>query len=227
LFQQALDIFFHLDQHLNAWAGAMGGWLYALLFAIIFGETGLVVTPFLPGDSLLFAVGAIAAATGSPVHIALVIPLLAFAAISGDAVNYAIGSKLGPKVFHKEDSRWLNRKYLLRAHAFYEKYGGKTIVLARFIPIVRTFAPFVAGIGKMGYRRFAVFNVAGGIAWVSAFALGGYWFGNLAAVKRNFHFVILAIIVISVMPGLIEYWRSRSRSRAARAAAAAAPEAAE
>jgi membrane-associated protein len=209
-----LDIFLHLDKHLNDWATALGPWLYAVLFLIIFCETGLVVTPILPGDSLLFAAGALAAIEGSALNLPLITLLLCVAAVAGDAVNYTIGFRLGPKVFSRENSRLLNKKHLLRTQSFYEKHGGKTIIIARFVPIVRTFAPFVAGIGKMSYSRFAVFNVTGGIAWVTIFLLGGYFFGNLEPVKRNFHIVILAIIVISVMPMVIEYLRARAEARA-------------
>jgi membrane-associated protein len=210
-----IDIFLHLDRHLNDWAAGMGGWLYGLLFAVIFAETGLVVTPFLPGDSLLFAVGALAATDGSPLSLGLVCVLLCIAAIAGDAVNYAAGFKIGPRVFHSETSRLLNRRHLFRAQAFYEKYGGKTIVIARFVPIIRTFAPFVAGIGQMTYPRFALFNVAGGVAWVLLFTIGGYSFGNQEFVKRNFQYVILAIIVISLLPIVIEYLRARRLARSA------------
>ena len=209
LIQQGFEIFFHLDAHLNQWAGMLGPWLYGLLFLILFCETGLVVTPVLPGDSLLFAVGALASIDGSPLHLPLLLGLLAAAAVIGDAVNYSIGYRVGPKVFSREDSWFLNRRNLLRTKEFYEKYGGKTIVLARFIPFIRTFAPFVAGIGQMGYRRFATFNVTGGVAWVLAFVLGGYYFGNVPVVKRNFHFVIVAIVIISVLPPVIEYVRAR------------------
>lgn len=204
-----LDYFLHLDKYLNQAVTALGPWFYGLLFTIVFCETGLVVTPFLPGDSLLFAVGALAAAEGSPISLGLAIGLLIVAAILGDAVNYAVGLRLGPAVFRREDSRWLNRKHLDHAQAFYEKYGAKTIVLARFLPIVRTFAPFVAGIGKMSYRRFAAYNVVGGVAWVLLFTLAGYFFGDLPWVKTNFHYVIVAIIVLSVIPPVIEIWRNR------------------
>jgi membrane-associated protein len=209
LIQQGFEIFFHLDVHLNQWAGLLGPWLYGLLFVILFCETGLVVTPVLPGDSLLFAVGALASIDGSPLRLPLLLGLLAAAAVIGDAVNYSIGYRVGPKVFTREDSWFLNRRNLLRTKEFYEKYGGKTIVLARFMPFIRTFAPFVAGIGQMGYRRFATFNVTGGVAWVLAFVLGGYYFGNVPVVKRNFHFVIVAIVIISVLPPVIEYVRAR------------------
>jgi membrane-associated protein len=217
LIRQLFEIFFHLDAHLNQWAGMLGPWLYVLLFLILFCETGLVVTPVLPGDSLLFAVGALASIDNSPLSLPLLLALLCLAAISGDAVNYAIGYRVGPKVFTREDSWLLNKKHLMQTEAFYERHGGKTIILARFMPIIRTFAPFVAGIGKMGYRRFAAFNVIGGVAWVFAFLLGGYFFGNVPAVKRNFHYVIVAIIILSVMPPIIEYLRSRRSPRPAAA----------
>lgn len=203
----------HLDQHLAAWAQSMGGWLYVLLFAIVFAETGLVVTPFLPGDSLLFAVGALCAVEGSPVTVAFVAPLLVIAAVLGDAVNYSIGSRIGARVFTSETSRLLNKKHLLRTQAFYEKYGGKTIIIARFIPIIRTFAPFVAGVGQMTYRRFFVYNVVGALLWVGLFIPLGYWFGNMPFVKKQFHYVILAIIVLSILPAVIEIAREWAASR--------------
>ena len=207
---QAIDIFLHLDTHLNDLAGALGGWLYGVLFLIIFCETGLVVTPFLPGDSLLFAIGALAAIEGSPLQIPLILVLLSLAAVGGDAVNYAIGYRVGPRVFKYESSWLLNKKHLLRAQEFYEKYGNKTIILARFVPIVRTFAPFVAGIGKMQYRRFALYNVVGGVAWVSICLFSGYFFGHLEFVKNNFEYVVLGIIFVSVLPMIVEMvlaWR--------------------
>ena len=209
ILQQAFDLFFHLDQHLNEWAGALGPWLYIVLFLIIFCETAFVVTPFLPGDSLLFAVGALAAVDGSPINLSVIAVLLCIAAITGDAVNYSIGHYVGPKVFSSEGSRLLNKEHLLRTQRFYEKHGGKTIILARFMPIIRTFAPFVAGIGKMRYPRFALFNITGGLAWVLSFLLAGFFFGNVPVVKRNFHYVILAIIIISVLPPVIEFLRAR------------------
>lgn len=209
--QQLFDIFFHLDRHLNEWSVALGSWLNVILFLVIFCETGLVVTPFLPGDSLLFAIGALASLEGSPLKIPVVLALLSCAAVLGDAVNYSIGYRLGPKVFAREDSLLLNKKHLLRTQAFYEKYGGKTIFLARFIPIIRTFAPFVAGIGKMRYRRFFTYNISGGIVWVFLFTLAGYYFGNVPAIKRNFHFVIVAIVFLSILPPVIEYLRVRYR----------------
>ena len=194
---------------LNQYADSLGPWLYAVLFGIIFAETGLVVTPFLPGDSLLFAVGAVAAHPASPIRLDLIAVLLIIAAVVGDAVNYFLGYKIGPRVFSREDSWLLNKKHLLQAHNFYEEYGGITIILARFIPIVRTFAPFVAGIGKMTYWRFAIFNITGGIAWILSFLLAGWWFGGREVVQRNFKLVILAIIVISVLPGVFEFIRAR------------------
>jgi membrane-associated protein len=215
--RDGLDILLRLDVHLNEWAASMGAWLYGLLFAIVFAETGLVVTPFLPGDSLLFAVGALAATEGSPIDVVLVGVLLTIAAILGDAVNYQVGKVLGPKVFSRTDSKLLNQQHLVRAQRFYEKYGGKTIVIARFVPIVRTFAPFVAGIGKMGYARFAMFNVVGALVWVWSFLLIGYWFGNRKFVKQNFTLVIGAIIVVSVLPAVFEMVRARRESARARA----------
>lgn len=208
---QFLDIFLHLDTNLNLWADKLGPLLYVLLFAIVFAETGLVVTPFLPGDSLLFAVGALATVENSVINLPLTLVLLCIAAILGDAVNYAIGARVGPAVFRSESSRFLNKEHLKRTHEFYENYGGKTIILARFMPIIRTFAPFVAGIGKMGYASFATYNVVGGIVWVSSFLLAGYFFGNMPVVKSNFHIVIVAIIIISFMPPVIEFVRARRK----------------
>lgn len=210
-----IDLFLHIDQHLTQWAQALGPWLYILLFLIIFAETGLVITPFLPGDSLLFAVGALTALEGSPIQLWETVILLLIAAILGDAVNYSIGYRIGPKVFQRPSSKLLNQEHLRRAQEFYEKHGGKTIVLARFVPIIRTFAPFVAGIGKMQYRRFALFNIAGAIFWVVGFTVAGNFFGNLPAIKRNFHIVIVAIIILSVMPIVFEYIQAKRRSRTA------------
>jgi membrane-associated protein len=210
-----VDLFLHLDKHLNDWAGVLGPWLYAVLFAIVFAETGLVVTPFLPGDSLLFAVGALAATQGSPINIGLVWILLVAAAILGDAANYGIGHHLGPRVFSRTDSKLLNREHLLRTQRFYEKYGGKTIFLARFVPIVRTFAPFVAGVGRMAYLRFAMFNVTGALTWVTLMLFSGYWFGALPVVANNFSIVVLAIIALSLLPILIEYLKARAEKRRA------------
>ncbi|MBK8009961.1 MAG: DedA family protein [Deltaproteobacteria bacterium] len=214
-----IDIFLHLDQHLVAWAQWMGPWLYLLLFAVVFAETGLVVTPFLPGDSLLFAVGALTAAEGSPIHLGTVIILLVVAGVLGDACNYAIGHYIGPRIFTRDSSIWLNRKHLVRAQSFYDKYGGKAIVFARFVPIVRTFAPFVAGIGKMSYRRFAFFNIAGAIAWVVLFSVAGAMFGNIPVVKKNFQYVIFGIIFVSILPGFIEFARARREARALKGSA--------
>jgi len=205
---QALDVVLHLDAHLNQWAALLGPWVYALLFAIVFCETGLVVTPFLPGDSLLFAVGALTATEGSVLHLSLILPLLCVAAIAGDAVNYAIGHHLGRRAF-SINSRFLNHQHLLRTQAFYEKHGGKTIIFARFIPIIRTFAPFVAGIGTMRYSRFALFNVTGAVAWVFLLGIAGHQVGDLPWVKRNFESVILAIIVVSLIPPVLEALRAR------------------
>lgn len=217
--KQLFDIFLHLDAHLDKWMALYGMWLYLVLFVVIFCETGLVVTPFLPGDSLLFATGALVARPDSPLHLGWIILLLCVAGVLGDAVNYSIGYRVGPRVFTKEKSWLLNKKHLLRAQSFYERYGGKTIFLARFVPIIRTFAPFVAGIGKMTYRRFGAYNITGAITWVCSFTLAGYWFGNLAYVKRNFQYVILVIIIISVLPGVVEFIRERRRTRAAKEAA--------
>jgi len=202
-----IDVLMHMDQHLDLIIRDYGIWTYAILFCIIFLETGLVVTPFLPGDSLLFAAGTFAA-IGS-LHMEWLIVLLSVAAVAGDTVNYWIGHAVGPKAFTKEKSRLLNREYLERTHRFYEKYGGKTIVIARFIPIIRTFAPFVAGIGCMTYLRFIIFNVTGGVAWIVLLTMGGYFFGNIPFIKQHFSLVILAIIVISVLPGIIEFLRQR------------------
>jgi membrane-associated protein len=211
---QLLDVFLHLDAHLAEWAGVLGPWLYLLLFLIVFCETGLVVTPFLPGDSLLFAAGALCALEGSPLHLPTLAVLLVTAAVTGDALNYWIGSYVGPAVFTSDNSRFLNRQHLVRTQQFYARHGGKTIFLARFVPIVRTFAPFVAGIGRMPYGYFAGWNITGALAWVIAFLLGGYWFGQIPTVKRNFHIVIVAIIAISVLPIAVEYLRARRRPEA-------------
>jgi len=205
-----LDLVGHLDQHLRALAQTYGAWIYAILFLIVFLETGLVVTPFLPGDSLLFVAGTIAAA--GELHVHGLVLLLISAAIVGDSVNYAIGRYLGPRVFRFEDSRFFKRAYLDRTHAFFERHGGKTIIIARFVPIIRTYAPFVAGIGSMEYRHFLLFNVTGAILWVASLTYAGYFFGNLPIVKDNLTFVVLGIIVLSIMPGLIEFWRARRAS---------------
>ena len=203
-----ISFILHIDQHLRELAGQYGGWLYAILFLIIFCETGLVVTPFLPGDSLLFAAGSLTALADSAMNIHLLFLLLTSAAILGDTVNYAAGKYFGEKVF-SPNARVLKQAYLERTHAFFERHGGKTIVIARFVPIIRTFAPFVAGAGSMTYRHFLFYNVTGAIAWTSSFLYGGYFFGNLPFVRQNFTLVILAIIILSIMPGVIEFWRQR------------------
>jgi membrane-associated protein len=210
LISQLVDFLLHLDRHLNNIIQNYGVWTYAILFLIIFCETGFVVTPFLPGDSLLFACGTFAA-KGS-LDVALLCFLLSIAAVAGDTVNYWIGAYIGPRAFQKEDSRFFKKQHLQRTHEFYEKYGGKTIILARFMPIVRTFAPFVAGIGKMSYRRFLSYNVIGGILWILSFIFLGYFFGNLPIVKRNFTLVIFAIIIISILPSVIEIIRAKRRT---------------
>lgn len=204
-----IDLIMHLDVHLNSLIVTYQLWTYLILFAVIFCETGLVIAPFLPGDSLLFATGALAASPSSPLYVGWLFLVLSAAAVLGDTVNYWIGYAIGPKIFQQQKIRFLKKEHLERTHLFYEKYGGITIVLARFIPIIRTFAPFVAGIGRMSYWRFIVYNFCGGIAWVAIFVFGGYFFGNLPIVKRNFTVVIMAIIFISVLPGLIEYLRQR------------------
>jgi membrane-associated protein len=211
-----ISFILHIDQHLQALCANYGLWVYAILFVIVFCETGLVVTPFLPGDSLLFAVGSLAAIGALDVTFGMI--LLAGAAIAGDTVNYWVGNYVGPKVFYEERSRFLNKEYLHRTHAFYERHGGKTIIIARFLPIIRTFAPFVAGIGSMTYSRFLVFNVVGGVLWVILFVLGGYVFGNIPFIKRNFSLVILALIIIPGLPSLVEFIRIQVRNRKRKAA---------
>ncbi len=208
--KEFIEIFLHLDKHLNIIISDFGVWTYLILFIIIFCETGLVVTPILPGDSLLFAVGNFAAMGSLKVEYLFI--SLSVAAILGDTVNYGVGHFMGPKVFHKTGSRIFKKEYLDKTHSFYEKYGGKTIILARFVPIVRTFAPFVAGIGAMSYGKFISYNIAGGILWIGLFVFGGYLFGGLPIVKKNFTAVILAIVFISILPGLIEVIRHRRRA---------------
>jgi membrane-associated protein len=203
------DLIVHLDRHLLLLVQNYGAWIYAILFLIVFCETGLVVTPFLPGDSLLFVAGTIAAAGSMDVH--LMAGLLCVAAILGDSVNYALGHYLGPKVFKYEDGWFFRKAYIERTHAFYERHGGKTIILARFVPIVRTYAPFVAGIGHMDYRRFLTFNVVGAVLWVMLLTYAGFFFGNLPAVKENLSLVILGIILLSITPGIVEILRQRVR----------------
>lgn len=209
LISTVIDLFLHLDEHLSSVIQTYGTWTYLLLFLIIFLETGLVVTPFLPGDSLLFAAGTFAGL--GDLNVGLLFGLLSAAAIIGDTVNYWIGHFIGPRAFSGE-IRFLKKEYLDRTHEFYERHGGKTIILARFIPIIRTFAPFVAGIGAMSYGKFITYNVVGGLVWVTLFTFGGYFFGNLPFVQNNFTFVVLAIIFISVLPGVYEFLKERGRS---------------
>ena len=199
------DLLVNLDQHLAALLQQHGAWVYLILFVIIFSETGLVVAPFLPGDSLLFVAGALAAAGGMDVHLLALV--LVIAAVLGNTVNYSIGYYVGPRVFHWEGSRFFNRKALDRAHAFYERHGGKTIVITRFVPILRTFAPFVAGIGRMSHLSFFAYNLAGALAWVLSLVYAGYWFGNVPVVKQNLSVFVLGVIVLSVMPLVFEYFR--------------------
>lgn len=211
-----IDFILHIDQHLQALCASYGLWVYAILFIIVFCETGLVVTPILPGDSLLFAVGSMAAIGALDVTWAILI--LTAAAILGDSVNYSIGNYVGPKVFHEDHGRLLNREYLHRTHAFYEKHGGKTIIIARFLPIIRTFAPFVAGIGSMTYPRFLFFNVFGGVLWVLLFVLAGYWFGNIPVIRSNFSLVIIALVLIPGIPSVAEFIRIQLARRRAKSA---------
>jgi membrane-associated protein len=205
------DLLLHLDVHLANLTAQYGVWVYAILFVIIFCETGLVVTPFLPGDSLLFAAGALASLPENGLNVHLMVALLMVAAILGDAVNYTIGLLFGKKLFNNPDSKIFRKKYLDMTHAFYEKHGGKTIILARFVPIVRTFAPFVAGMGRMTYRRFAAFNVVGGVAWVAILSYVGYFFGGLDFVRNNMGILVIVIIIISLLPALFEVWRNRRK----------------
>lgn len=207
LIAQLVDIFLHLDHYLGAFVHDYGSWIYLLLFLIIFAETGLVIMPVLPGDSLLFVTGTLAAAGG--MDIAWIIVVLVSAAICGDNTNYWIGHHLGPKVFRRHDSRFLNPRHLERAQEFYARHGAKAVMIGRFLPIIRTFVPFVAGIGRMPYLRFLSFSILGTFLWVLSFVLAGYFFGNIPVVKRNLTFVIFAIIVISLLPGAVQYWRSR------------------
>jgi membrane-associated protein len=209
-----IDLFLHLDKHLESIISDFQAGTYLILFLVIFIETGVVVFPFLPGDSLIFAAGAFAARPGSPLNIVVLYILMCMAAVAGDTANYWIGHYIGPRAF-SGNVRFLKKEYLERTHGFYERHGGKTIILARFIPIIRTFAPFVAGIGAMTYSHFIAYNVIGGIAWVTLFTFGGYFFGELSFVKNNFSFVVLAIIIISVLPGVYGYLRERKHSKQA------------
>lgn len=202
-----------LDETLARFATDYGGWLYALLFAVIFAETGLVVTPFLPGDSLLFVAGTVVAGTGTALNVHLLVALLIVAAIAGDSVNYAVGRWIGPKVFEHE-SRWIRREYLTRTQAFYDRYGPVTIVIGRFVPIVRTFAPFLAGVAGMHYPRFFAYNVIGGILWVASLIYAGYLFGNLPWVKDNLTLIIIAIVIVSLLPAVATFMQERRRTKA-------------
>jgi membrane-associated protein len=214
-----LNWFLHLDEVLPQVTNEYRAWTYLILFAIIFCETGLVVTPILPGDSLLFAAGYVASLPDSAINVWLLCLVLLIAAILGDTANYHIGKYLGPRVLSGRISRWLNPKHLEKTEKFFEKYGAKTIILARFVPIVRTFAPFVAGIGSMNYGRFLAYNVAGAVLWVFSMTLAGYWFGNIPIVKKNFELVVVAIVLLSVMPAVWEFavlrlWRAREADKA-------------
>lgn len=202
-----IDIILHFDKYLYTMLQQLGAWSYVLLFVIIFAETGFVITPFLPGDSLLFVVGTLAAS--SYLNITLLFVILVVAAVAGDSINYAIGKYFGNHILLKFEGRFIKREHIEKTHRFYEKYGGKTIVLARFVPIVRTFAPFVAGIGSMTYSHFFIYNVVGGILWVSVFVFGGYFFGNMPIVKKNFSLVVFVIVILSVLPAVIEVIRHR------------------
>jgi len=209
-FTTLLDIFLHLDKYLSGIIAQYGLFTYFILFFVIFLETGIVIFPFLPGDSLLFVAGAIAAIDS--LNIILLFIILCLAAILGDTVNYWVGYFIGEKTF-KRETRFIKKEYLYRTQNFYDKHGGKTIVIARFVPIIRTFAPFIAGVGRMNYKRFLSYNVFGGVLWVALFVFSGYWFGNIPAVKDNFGFAILAIIVISLLPLIIEVMKSRRKNK--------------
>ena len=222
VFKDLIYRILHLDQELSALSNSLGGWLYLILFAVVFCETGLIVTPFLPGDSLLFAVGTLVAMPDAGLSFPLMFFLLTLAAVLGDAVNYRVGKSIGPKVFCSEKSRLLNKDHLLRAQRFYEKHGGKAIFLARFVPIVRTFAPFVAGAGNMNYARFWIFNVTGAITWVGICLTAGYIFGNIKIVRDNFLLVTLGIIFVSLLPVAFEWWRERRQAKSSNTSQSAA-----
>lgn len=215
MIQQLIHTVLHLDDVLPQWAAEYGGWIYAILFLIVFCETGLVVTPFLPGDSLLFAAGAVAAGAAGAMNVHVVVGLLIVAAVLGDAVNYSVGKWMGDRV--RNGNRFIKKEYLDRTHAFYEKYGAKTIILARFVPIVRTFAPFVAGVGEMSYRKFFIFNIVGAILWCTSLTYAGYAMGNIPWVKKNFEVIVLAIIFISILPVVFEVVKAKLESRKAKA----------
>ncbi|MFB3894030.1 MAG: DedA family protein [Phycisphaerae bacterium] len=207
------DMFVHLDRTLDGVSRDYQAWTYLILFVVIFCETGLVVTPFLPGDSLLFAAGTLAARPGNALEVGWVYLLLTCAAVCGDNVNYWIGRFIGPKIFHKEKVRLLNKEYLDRAHAFYERHGGKAVAIGRFLPIIRTFVPFVAGIGSMFYPRFLTFSVCGTLAWMATFVFAGFFFGNIEVVQKNFVIVVMAIVVISLIPAFVGFIRTRMAVR--------------
>lgn len=209
--QFIFDFILHIDVHLAELVAEYGMWIYAILFLIIFCETGLVVTPFLPGDSLLFVAGTLAAIGANNINVHLMVILLISAAILGDLVNYLIGKYFGEKLFSNPDSKIFKQSYLDKTHEFYAKHGGKTIILARFVPIIRTFAPFVAGMGKMCYKQFGFYNIIGGIVWVTLFMYAGYFFGGLEIVQKNLKLLIVLIIVISVIPGVVEVWKNRNK----------------
>lgn len=217
LFTQFTGILFHLDTTLNEWVTTLGHWFYAAVFAIVFCETGLVVTPFLPGDSLLFALGALSSTENAAVSLPIVMVVLMCASMLGDSTNYWIGYSLGPKVFHREDSWVLNKKHLTEAHAFYVRHGGKAIILCRFVPIIRTFAPFVAGVGRMSYLRFLAFSVSGSIAWVGLLTSAGAIFGQTPFVKKHFEMVVVGIIFVSILPGVIAFAKKKLAERKSKA----------
>ncbi|WP_145508163.1 DedA family protein [Yersinia alsatica] len=204
-----IDFILHIDVHLAELVAQYGVWVYGILFLILFCETGLVVTPFLPGDSLLFVAGALASLPSNDINVHIMVALMVTAAILGDAINYTIGRVFGEKLFSNPDSKIFRRSYLDKTHQFYEKHGGKAIILARFVPIIRTFAPFVAGMGKMSYRHFAAYNVIGALVWVLLFTYAGYLFGNVPIVQNNLKLLIVVIIVVSILPGVFEVWRHR------------------
>lgn len=213
MLMQIIDFILHIDKHLVTLTAEYGAWLYVILFLIVFCETGLVVTPVLPGDSLLFAAGAVAASSAGNLNVHVVVLVLLAAAILGDAFNFTIGKFFGEKLFSNPNSKIFKQEYLAKTHAFYDKYGGKTIILARFVPIVRTFAPFVAGMGKMHYGRFIRYNIIGAIAWVVLFAYAGYFFANTKIVKENLSLVLAAIIVLSVLPAVVEIIRAKRAAK--------------
>lgn len=208
-----IDFILHIDTHLTELIALYGIWIYAILFLIVFCETGLVVTPFLPGDSLLFVAGALCALPSNNINVHLMVGILIIAAILGDTNNYLIGRFFGRKLFDNPNSKIFKQSYLKKTHDFYERYGGKTIILARFVPIVRTFAPFVAGMGHMSYRHFSAFNVIGGIVWVCIFSYAGYFFGGLSFVQENLKILMVVIIAVSILPAIIEVWKEKKRIR--------------